>query len=68
MKYMAKLRLNQVLDCVVLEYLVMESLTPAKNMLYLKLVTMLSFREMNSDYNEGGNCYHVNKGGPKHEQ
>ena len=68
MKYTAKLRLNRVLDNVVLKYLVMKSLTPAKNMLYLKLVTMLSFREMNSDYSEGGNCYHVNKGGPKHEQ
>ena len=32
-------------------------------MLYLKLITMLSFRAMNSDYNEGENCYHVNKGG-----
>ena len=65
---MVELKSNQVQDYVVLEYLVMKSLIPAKNMLYLELVTMLSFREMNSDYSEGGNCYHVNKGGPKHEQ
>ena len=49
-----ELKSNQVQDYVVLEYLVMKSLIPAKNMLYLELVTMLSFREMNSDYSEGG--------------
>ena len=28
-------------------------------MLYLKLIMMLRFREMNSSCNEGGKCYHV---------